>query len=53
MRVGRSIQKAITKAQAGDLESVMMRACSAVDGTAAKRLEILGAQELVKRLQVS
>lgn len=43
MRVGRSIQKAIDEAQAGDLESAMMHACMAVDGTAGNvRQDILG-----------
>lgn len=46
MRVGRSIQKAIDEAQAGDLESAMMHACNAVDGTAAKVLDHISGNNL-------
>lgn len=36
MRVGRSVQKAIDEWEAVDLDSAMMHACNAIDGTAKK-----------------
>lgn len=36
MDVGKSVTKAIDEVEAGDLESAMLHACNAVDGTAAK-----------------
>jgi hypothetical protein len=38
MEVGRSVTKAIDEFEAGDLESAMLHACNAVDGTAMKSL---------------
>ena len=38
MEVGKSVSKAIDEACSGDLESAMLHACNAVDGTAAKAL---------------
>src|SRR5690242_14470838 len=36
MRVGKSVRKAIDEFEAGDLESCVLHACNAVDGTARK-----------------
>lgn len=38
MNVGRSVTKAIDEIEGGDLESAMLHACNAVDGTALKAL---------------
>ncbi len=38
MEVGKSVSKAIDEACIGDLESAMLHACNALDGTAAKAL---------------
>lgn len=46
MDVGKSVAKAIDDATAGDLESAMLHACNAVDGTAKKALpNILSSNE--------
>lgn len=42
MEVGKSISKAITERLGGDLESAMLHACNAVDGTAKKMYPSLG-----------
>ena len=36
MKIEKSVAKALTEMQAGDLESAMLHACNAVDGTARK-----------------
>lgn len=38
MNVGRSVTKTIDEIEGGDLESAMLHACNAIDGTAAKAL---------------
>ena len=38
MNVGRSVTKAIDEIEGGDLDSAMLHACNAIDGTAAKAL---------------
>jgi hypothetical protein len=40
--VGRSVTKAIDEIEGGDLESAMLHACNAIDGTAAKALPAEG-----------
>ena len=46
MEVGKSVSKAIDEACIGDLESAMLHACNAVDGTAAKALPGLSSSNL-------
>jgi hypothetical protein len=42
MEVGRSVSKAIADRLAGDMDSAMLHACNAVDGTAKKIYPSLG-----------
>ncbi len=50
MEVGRSISKAITERLSGDLESAMLHACNAVDGTAKKMYPALGVGARFRKL---
>ncbi len=50
MEVGRSISKAITERLSGDLESAMLHACNAVDGTAKKMYPTLGVGARFRKL---
>lgn len=50
MNVGNSVRKAIDDWEHGELESAMLHACNAVDGTAKKRYPMLGSNERFTRL---
>ena len=50
MNVGNSIRKAIDDWEHGELESAMLHACNAVDGTAKKLYPALGSNERFTRL---
>jgi hypothetical protein len=50
VEVGRSISKAITERLSGDLESAMLHACNAVDGTAKKMYPALGVGARFRKL---
>jgi hypothetical protein len=51
MKVGKSVQKAIDEWESGDLESAMLHACNAIDGTAKKRYpNIAGSQRRFTKL---
>jgi hypothetical protein len=50
MRVGKSVQKAIDEWSAGDLESAVLHACNAVDGTGKKVYSELGSTARFTRL---
>lgn len=50
MNVGNSIRKAIDDWQNGELESAMLHACNAIDGTAKKLYPTLGSNERFTRL---
>lgn len=50
MNVGNSVRKAIDDWELGDLESAMLHACNAVDGTARKLYPALGSNERFTRL---
>jgi hypothetical protein len=50
MNVGKSIRKAIDEYAAGDLDSAMLHACNAIDGTAGKRYKGLGNKARFTRL---
>jgi hypothetical protein len=45
MNVGDSVRKAIDDWEQGELESSMLHACNAVDGTAKKLYPLLGSNE--------
>ena len=42
MNVGRSVVKAINEIESGDVESAMLHACNAIDGTASKAMASYG-----------
>lgn len=46
MEVGKSVAKAIDEVRAGDLESAMLHACNAVDGTAKKSMPAIASSNL-------
>ena len=50
MEVGKSVSKAITERLGGDLESAMLHACNAVDGTAKKIYPALGVGARFRKL---
>ncbi len=50
MEVGRSISKAITERLGGDMDSAMLHACNALDGTAKKMYPSLGVGARFKKL---
>lgn len=50
MEVGRSISKAISECLHGDLDSAMIHACNAVDGTAKKTYPVLGVGARFRKL---
>lgn len=50
MNVGNSVRKAIDDWEQGELESAMLHACNAVDGTAKKRYPALGSKARFTRL---
>jgi hypothetical protein len=50
MNVGKSVRKAIADWEQGDLESAMLHACNAVDGTAMKLYPLLGSNARFTRL---
>lgn len=50
MEVGRSISKAIAERLGGDMDSAMLHACNAVDGTAKKMYPSLGVGARFKKL---
>ncbi|MFO0964531.1 MAG: hypothetical protein U0793_02945 [Gemmataceae bacterium] len=50
MNVGKSVRKAIDDWELGDLESAMLHACNAVDGTAAKVYPGVGSNDRFTRL---
>jgi hypothetical protein len=50
VKVGKSVQKAIEEWLAGDLDSAMLHACNAIDGTAKKLFPALGSNARFTRV---